>query len=1077
MLLVECPREDEILALLQDELSDARASEIREHAWDCAACGTLLAELVKGTAGGVAAGGAGPAEPRTLGRFRIERMIGRGGMGEVYLATDTTLDRQVALKLLRPRSASDPRVRARFEREARITARLQHPAIASLYQLERAENGEPFYVMRLVPGRSLANAIDAATNVSERLALLPHLLAVADAMSFAHGHQVIHRDLKPANVLIGEFGETVVVDWGLSKDLTAGADELATGGISAQAANSASESDQTVAGTVIGTPSYMSPEQAMGLAADARSDVYALGAILYEILAGAPPYRETTSKATIARVRSGPPMPLIERAADAPAALRAIVEKAMARDPGARYPSAREVAEELRRFETGQLVSVHRYTVGELVGRWVTRHRAAVAVGALAVAVLAATAASSVVAIVRARDRAQAARAAAESQALTLLEEEGRQALLDGHPLEAAALLGHAYASDQRPAIRVLLARAMGSFDSIARTFDHCEGLAAFSPDGRRVLTQMDLNSYLWDLQSGTLLATLSPHTDGLWSGAFSPDGTQVALGGRDETISLWDAQSGASLATITSGPVTDLSFSPDGNLIATAGGDHLRLWDAHSGKLVRELVGHTDWVPSAAFSPDGSRVLSGSADHTARIWDLHTGATLLTLVGHTNGVWHASYSPDGTRVVTASADRTARVWDAATGQALLSLEGHGGAVRDGEFSPDGQHLVTASLDGTARIWDAQTGRLLQILEADTDTVQAASFSPDGQWVLTGSWDGTAKLWRVGALGGSRVYPFATVVEHVAFSPDRARFAIGGGSGDAWIVDTASGAILTTLKGDGQSVLRVSFSPDGTRVLTTSGETTARLWDARTGEAGLVLQGAPGVVNDAEFSADGAHIVAGDDDGALWIWDSSSGTALLHLPGQGQRIDCARFSPDGQRFVTGGSNASANIRDAATGSILATLVGHNREVTDCVFSPDGKLVATASIDRTARTWDAASGVPLRSFVGHGDHLYGVAFSPDGEILATTGEDSAVKLWDVETGGLLDVLQGHTERSFNAQFGADDTTLLTSSSDQTARLWTIPMETRSPDTIASIIDAQVPYDLVDGRLVPREQPHP
>jgi tetratricopeptide (TPR) repeat protein len=332
--------------------------------------------------------------------------IARGGMGRIVSARDEELGRPVAIKeLLAPSDALE----RRFEREVRITSTLQHPGIIAVQDAGRWPGGSAFYTMPRVEGRALREAIADATTIEQRLALVANVIAVADALAYAHGRSVIHRDLKPANVLVGTFGETIVIDWGLAKDLDADAnEEVASGG-------GVGEDGLTVFGEAIGTPAYMPPEQARGDAIDARADVYAIGAILYHVLGRRPPYDGTASAhETVKRVLAGPPTALDEIAPEVPADLRALVRKAMARDPGDRYPTAAELAHDLRRFTTGQLVAAHRYSTRQLVARWIARHRAVVAVasaGALALAIVA------VVAFQRVRDErdeAAAQRARAE---------------------------------------------------------------------------------------------------------------------------------------------------------------------------------------------------------------------------------------------------------------------------------------------------------------------------------------------------------------------------------------------------------------------------------------------------------------------------------------------------------------------------------------------------------------------------------------------------------------------------------------------------------------------------------------
>jgi serine/threonine protein kinase len=352
-----------------------------------------------------------PAAPARTARYERRREIARGGMGRIVEAFDTELHREVAIKeVLR----AHPETLARFHREALLTARLQHPSIVPLYEAGTAPSGEPYYVMRFLRGQPLQAAIDTRKTVRARLELLGNMTAAADAMGYAHANGIIHRDLKPLNVLVGEFGETVVIDWGLAKDLAADGPEIPAGPY-----RSAPGADATVEGAIMGTPAYMPPEQAAGEAVDARADVYALGAMLHHVLAGEPPFGGRTAEETLVKVLSEPPRLL---PADVPEDLRAIVVKAMAREPAKRYPSARELAEDLRRWTSGRLVDAHRYSPTQLAGRWLRR----VWLPLVLIALLASTAVVAALwvrDVARERDRARAEKAQLEDENARLWRE------------------------------------------------------------------------------------------------------------------------------------------------------------------------------------------------------------------------------------------------------------------------------------------------------------------------------------------------------------------------------------------------------------------------------------------------------------------------------------------------------------------------------------------------------------------------------------------------------------------------------------------------------------------------------
>ena len=337
---VECAKFEALLAVrVAGGIGTTAAGLLDEHLEECDECRAIAETMA-------------PANDRAGDRTTlatIERSayalgpeVARGGMGRVVSARDLRIGRPVAVKELLANTSTQA---ARFEREARVTARLQHPGIVPIYEIGRWANGTPFYSMRMVAGRTLRAELADRKTVAVRLALLPAVITACEAVAFAHANRVIHRDLTPSNIMVGEYGETVVIDWGLAKDL---ADETATdeaGDGGPYRADSRVADDLTVDGAVIGTASYMPPEQAAGERVDARADVYALGAILYHVLVGQAPYRGR-NEAVLAAVKAGPP-PRIS--VEGPRDLVSIVEKAMARDPADRYPSASATAFTSRR--------------------------------------------------------------------------------------------------------------------------------------------------------------------------------------------------------------------------------------------------------------------------------------------------------------------------------------------------------------------------------------------------------------------------------------------------------------------------------------------------------------------------------------------------------------------------------------------------------------------------------------------------------------------------------------------------------------------------------------------------------
>jgi serine/threonine protein kinase/tetratricopeptide (TPR) repeat protein len=424
--------------------------------------------------------------------YRVEGEFARGGMGRILLALDRRLGRRIALKELH--ADAGPGAPRRFVREALVTARLQHPAIVPVYEAGYWPGGQPFYAMKLVEGRSLDALLRDALSLASRLALLPHLIAVAEAVAYAHGQRVVHRDLKPANVLVGSFGETVVVDWGLARELGEGGtvEREADGAGGAEAA----ALGQTVTGTVLGTPHYMPPEQARGLPVDERADVYALGAMLYFLLTGAPPHAGKSAAEALAAAADGSIEPVERREPEAPPDLVAIVGKAMAPSPAERYPTAQELAADLRRFQTGQLVSAYRYSTRELLRRFVVRHRAAVIVASALTAALVVAVVTGFVAVRRQarvaeaeRDRARlAARKAEQTNAFVVGMLGSADPRNAGRDVTVASVLDAASARVEselagQPDVKAEVLKTLGT------TY---EGLGLYAPAKERLQAALD---------------------------------------------------------------------------------------------------------------------------------------------------------------------------------------------------------------------------------------------------------------------------------------------------------------------------------------------------------------------------------------------------------------------------------------------------------------------------------------------------------------------------------------------------------------------------------------------------------
>ncbi|MCY3020241.1 MAG: SUMF1/EgtB/PvdO family nonheme iron enzyme [Planctomycetota bacterium] len=986
----------------------------------------------------------GHAQSRKLGPYTLVRLLGRGGMGAVWEALDTRLNRRVAVKVMVAGEQASEQETERFRREARNSAKLRHPNIVPVHDFG-VEAGQQYLVMDLVDGVMLADALRQRQFTYREKALL--LEKVARAVQYAHEQGVVHRDLKPSNIMLEAKGggssstlgaapasqpqpasdsqehTPLVMDFGLAKDI-------------------ARDSSLSQSGQVMGTPAYMPPEQAEGRVRDIgpRSDVYSLGAILYEMLTGRVPFTGENAMQVLRATCHEDPVSPRRITPGVPRDLETVCLKCLEKEPTKRYESAQALADDLARWLRNEPIVVRPASATERLTKWVRRRPATAAL--IAVIVLSSLGLvgvglwySTKLRIERNHAQAEAERALNAEAAARMNQDKAEKArdaeagerrraedalreaerenyinviglaekrIQDRSLDQAKALLTSLVRKDARDLRGWEWGRLLHLCHLDILTFKGHGGAvtsAVFSPDGKRVVTgSADQAPKVWQADTGREILTLRGIARYVSSVAFSPDGKRIATGTLDNSnnSSIWDAETGRETLTLRGHGafVRSVAYSPDGKRIITGSDDRTaRIWDAETGREILALRGHSAAVPSAVFSPDGKRVATGSIDKTAKLWDAETGRPILTLTGHEAWVFSVAFSPDGKRLVTGSSDQTARIWDADNGHELLTLKGHDHWVCSVAVSPDCRRVATASWDRAARLWDIETGRTVMTFVGHDAAVNAVAFSPDGKRLVTGSEDKTAKVWdaetdrAVVTLAGhdDRVYS-------VAFSPNANTIVTGSFDKNAivWNAKTAQGVVV--LSGHGGRVFSVAVSPDGNRVVTGSEDKTAKIWEAETGREVLMLKGHLAPVWSVAFSPNGKRVATGSEDKTAKIWEAETGREVLTLKGHGGRVHSVAFSPDGTRVVTGSD-------EAETGREVLTLRGHSSLVSSVAFSPDGKRVVTGSEDKTARIWEADTGRELLALKGHDGPVSHAAFSPDGQRVVTGSWDKTAKVWE------------------------------------------------------------------------------
>jgi WD40 repeat protein/serine/threonine protein kinase len=1001
------------------------------------------------------------------GRYEEIREQGSGGIGRVLLVRDLHLGREIALKELAVGSSPNdatvtasaaagkktPRV-VRFLREARITAQLEHPSIVPIYEMGQRADGTPYYTMKLIRGRTIERAIEEAGALSDRLDLLPHFVDLCQAIAYAHSRGIVHRDIKPSNVLVGEFGETVVIDWGIAN--AAGKTEPSAESGAPVAGGDDPDDRLTQHGQSLGTPRYMSPEQIRGdLAQIAEpSDVYALGIILYELLTGRHPYHDSDASSLFADVLKRDPAAVRSLESKAPAELEAICRRAMSRDPRGRYSTAGELVEELKRFQAGALVNAYQYNTMDRLRRFVRRYAAVLATATLA---FAAVIAIGVFAIARIMQEQAATEAALYHSLMGLA-----QNAVGNHRLEEAIeALGRA--STRYRGLEWGLVEDLCHPERLSLPHDEVVSFGAYSPDGTKIATGSgDGRAFVWDARTGQKLHELhSPPKDPFVRAVWSADGSRLVLTSSQEYTYIYDTRDYTELRHVRGYAP---ALSTDGNVLAVAKehGQEVTLYDPSSGTVLRKFPPLPVHVIQLAISADGRRLAAGINNGSVWVWSLDSEAAWNTSPVHTS-TRHVVFSPDSDVLLSSGSDGKCILWDADSGAELCRIEGHESSISWACFLPEGQRILTASSDRTVRMWDKETGKELARHEGFSGPLGFVSPSPDGSEFIThldsSSGRIAAVIRPVIPLNQRRTLKgHNAAVNCLAFSPDGALLASGGGlprnlDDDRVIFwDTRDNTIRREIKTGHGPVLGVAYFPDGTRIATGNEDGTASIYDVTTGQCLRTMSGHMKSCGSVAVSPDGAILATASWDNNAILWDAASGERRALLKGDWNRLDAVAFDPEGRLVATGGMEGYVRLYRVSDGQpdgeLLPAEVQRNgelelnRRVSALAFSPDGTRLVAAGDTGRVTMWDMTRRRQIRTFKGHKSIVWAAAFSHDGRRLITAGKDAAIWFWDVETGAPVTFLERHKNVVNALALRGDDGQMASASSDNTIVLWPI-----------------------------------
>jgi WD40 repeat protein/tetratricopeptide (TPR) repeat protein/tRNA A-37 threonylcarbamoyl transferase component Bud32 len=1000
-------------------------------------------------------------------QYELIEEIARGGMGIVFKARHKKLGRIVALKTIRLAALKpDADAMNRLRIEAEAVARLDHPHIVPIYEMSEY-GGIPFISLRLIGGGDLER--HAARFKDDPRAIARLMKEVAQAVHYAHLRGVLHRDLKPSNILLDEEDQPHVTDFGLAKCVE-------------------TDSGLTQTGLILGTPSYMAPEQVSGHRSEVTTavDVYGLGAVLYKLLTGRPPFHAPSVYETLRQVREQEPVSPGAAGQRVDRDLEAICLKCLEKDPRRRYPSAESVAADLKRRLAGESVVARPIGQLERARRWCLRNRVVAALAASVAALLVTIAGVATFDSFRQHALAEAAQSAASREKAAASSEREQRLLSDARAAEirwrlvrmnvengvrivdqgdltgalpwfAEALRLDRDDPDAAATHRLRLGTLLSQCPALDGVFAHDKTIlwATFDQAGRRLATaSADHTARIWDVATGKAVSPPLSHNGPVNWVEFQSDGTSLLTASSDGTIRIWNAALGRPSGGrwLTHGaPVRFARFSPDGRRVVSGGFDGtVWLWDADSGaSLGKPQLLRTELF-CLAFSPDGRNVAIGASDANASLWQVSDqGLRLRGKWTHRSTVRDVAFSPDGKRLLTASHDGTARVWDVETGSPITPDLKHARWVFHAEFSPDGTRVVTASHDGTARVWDAQTGRPITPAPGQmrhSIAVRDACFSPDGGRVATAGFDGMARVWD--AYTGEPLTPplfHGGALQRARFTPDGSQVLTVGSDSTAriWNVTSVGSSAVTVELADGAN--HAVWGPSGKQFATACGDGTARVWDAVTGQGLTPAMSHRRAVLRAAFTGDGRLLATASFDRTARIWDAQTGAPVTAPLVHESTVTCVEFSPDGSRLATASEGGMVRSWDVATGRLAAPPGKHDHEIVHLAYSADGRLLASAGRDRTARVWDAATGSLKIPPLHHDSELTCVAFHPGGRALLTacsdgSFEERSAQQWEIETGRRLGPPLKHADGVLWAAYSPDGSRVATASEDRTARIW-------------------------------------
>jgi eukaryotic-like serine/threonine-protein kinase len=990
------------------------------------------------------------------GRYKLIEQIGDGGMGTVWMAEQREpVKRLVAVKLIKAGMDSKA-VLARFEAERQALAMMDHPSIAKVLDGGATDDGRPYVVMELVKGLPLTEYCDARRlTVRDRLDLFRQ---ICSAVQHAHQKAVIHRDLKPSNILVTEHdGKPVpkVIDFGLAKALNA--TNLLT-----------ERTLHTAYGTVVGTPLYMAPEQVAinALDVDTRTDVYALGVILYELLAGSTPLekarfkeaaweevkrliREAEPPRPSTRLSSSASLPSLAASRQAePAQLSRLVRgeldwivmKALEKDRSRRYDTAAGLSRDVERYLRDEPVEAYPPSARYRLYKFLRKHRAgaltAVAFVTLLLTGVVVSAWQSVRATRAEADALSAANAEKQAKEDAQAAERGEVAQKKNAEAQSARAIQEAERSR-----RLLYASDLNLAHHAWDAGDTARARALLDrhwpQDGQDDLRGFEWR-YLWRLCKDGSRMTLHGQEAFITTVAFAPDGKYLATCSSDNVVCIWDLGAQRQFKVLGY-KAQSVTFAPDGKTLALLeqSSRSICLWDV-AGRRERASIPQPSRAMRLAFSPDGKHIATGEWSGTVRLWDVALRQEIGALGQHEGPVSGVVFSPDGTILASCSAaNGPIRLWDTAQRRGIGSLDGHTSGVLSLAFSPDGKTIASAGVDSTVRLWNTASSQVVSTFRGQGKAVVVSvAYSPDGKTLATGAEDGAVRLWDAvnknvtAILRGHKASVYA-----VAFAPDGRSLVSGGSDGAVKVWDLVPAENPNILPGSKGTYVSLAFSPDGKSLaVTDSLEQAVTLWDIASRKPAGVLKGHSKPVYCANFAPDGLILASADFGGTIRLWDIRAKQCLADLQTNFDGVIWSTaFSPDGKLLAVGAGEVQ--VWDVAARRKVRQLT----KASAVQFSPDGTMLAVNS-GNTVRLWSVATWEIVAEFTGQAAEVQCFAFAPDGRALAVGESNGDLRLWDVALRKEIAGRRGHTSTIRSVVFSPDGRRLATCGPESAITIW-------------------------------------